>query len=299
MTDDTTPITLLDGGMGQELVARSPDEPTGLWSSKIMMDHPHLVSEIHREYFLAGADVATTNTYAVHRDRLAAHGLDHLFEDLHRQGCRLAGEARDAAGRGLVAGSLGPLGWSYSHDGAPPADRAAELYNEICAIQRDHVDVFLIETIASVEQATGALQGAIGNGKPVWLALSVDDADGANLRSGEPLTDLAPVLAKTRPDAILLNCSTPEAIEDGIAVLSGFQLPFGAYANGFTRIETYFLKADSAVDGLKARQDLTPAAYADFVDGWLDHGASIVGGCCEVGPAHIAEISNRLGRRAA
>ncbi|MEO1549192.1 MAG: homocysteine S-methyltransferase family protein [Pseudomonadota bacterium] len=292
-------ITLLDGGMGQELVARTSDPLTGLWSTKIMMDHPHLVAEVHAEYFAAGADVATANSYAIHRDRLAPHGLEDHFAQLHQQACTLACQARDAAGQGRVAGSLGPLGWSYSHDGAPEASRAAQLYDEICTLQKPYVDLFLIETIAAVEQAKGALQGALGHGKPVWLALTVDDQDGTKLRSGEPLDALAPVLAAHTPQGILLNCSTPEAIHAGLSVLRGFGIPFGAYANGFVKIESYFMEADSAVDGLQARKDLTPAAYAEYVDTWVAMGAQLVGGCCEVGPGHIAEISTRLQRRAA
>ena len=289
-------VTLLDGGMGQELVARTTDTPTGLWSTKIMMDHPHLVTEVHAEYFEAGADIATANTYAIHRDRLGPHDLEHLFEDLHRKACQLACAARDAHGAGRVAGALGPLGWSYSHEGAPEAARAAELYAEICGVQRDYVDLFLIETIASVEQAKGALQGTVGQGRPVWLALTVDDSDGTKLRSGDALADLAPVVAETAPDAILLNCSRPEAILQGLGVLGTLGVPFGAYANGIERIETYFLKADSAVEGLQARKDLGPVEYADYADGWIERGAEIVGGCCEVGPAHITEIAKRLGR---
>ena len=64
-------ITLLDGGMGQELVARSGDEPTSLWATRVMIDHPGMVRAIHEDYFEAGATVATTNTYAGHHDRLA------------------------------------------------------------------------------------------------------------------------------------------------------------------------------------------------------------------------------------
>jgi S-methylmethionine-dependent homocysteine/selenocysteine methylase len=61
-------ITLLDGGMGQELVARSGDEPTPLWATRVMMDHPGMVRAIHEDYFAAGATVATTNTYAIHHE---------------------------------------------------------------------------------------------------------------------------------------------------------------------------------------------------------------------------------------
>ena len=68
--DAMTDITLLDGGMGQELVARSGDDPTPLWATRVMLDHPGLVRDIHADYFAAGATIATTNTYAIHHDRL-------------------------------------------------------------------------------------------------------------------------------------------------------------------------------------------------------------------------------------
>jgi S-methylmethionine-dependent homocysteine/selenocysteine methylase len=71
-------------------------------------------------------------------------------------------------------------------------------------------------------------------------------------------------------------------------------LPFGAYANGFEKITQEFLGDKPTVDSLSARRDLTPAAYADHVMGWIEQGATIVGGCCEVGPAHIKEIAERL-----
>ena len=70
-------ITLLDGGMGQELVSRSGDEPTPLWATRVMIDHPGLVKAIHADYFAAGASVATTNTYNILHDRLVGVGLDH------------------------------------------------------------------------------------------------------------------------------------------------------------------------------------------------------------------------------
>ena len=69
--------------MGQELVARSGDEPTPLWATRVMLDHPGMVREIHADYFAAGATVATTNTYAIHHDRLKGFGLDPMFHALH------------------------------------------------------------------------------------------------------------------------------------------------------------------------------------------------------------------------
>lgn len=287
-------ITILDGGMGQELLARTGATPTGLWATQVMMDHPEAVLGIHADFFAAGADIATTNTYAIHRDRLVTAGCPEKFEALHRQALELAAMARDAHGAGKIAGSLGPLGWSYKAEFAPPSDTAAPLYAEIVALHDPIVDLFILETMSGVDQARGGLMGCAATDKPVWLALSVDDDDGTRLRSGEPLADVLPLVPEFGVAAILLNCSRPEAFENGLAVLAQAGIPFGAYANGFTSISDGFKEVAATVDRLEVRQNLGPDAYADFADGWADSGATIIGGCCEIGPDHIREIANRF-----
>lgn len=283
-------ITLLDGGMGQELIARSGDEPTPLWATRVMLDHPGMVREIHADYFAAGASLATTNTYAIHHDRLAGFGLDPMFHALHLRALAEAHEARAAAGRGLIAGSMGPLVASYRPDLTQPVAIAAPKYAEIARLLGPHVDVILCETMASVEMAEGAVKGAQAAGRPVWLAVSVDDHDGSTLRSGEPVADLARLVAAYPIAALLANCSVPEAMAAALAGLQGFGLPFGAYANGFTHISGNFLKDAPTVKDLTHRHDLTPEKYAGFAMAWVAMGATIVGGCCEVGPAHISHL---------
>jgi len=287
-------ITLLDGGMGQELVARSGDAPTPLWATRVMLDHPHLVRAIHDDYFAAGSTIATTNTYAIHHDRLAPFGLDDRFADLHAAAVAAARGARDAHGSGRIAGSMGPLVASYRTDVVLQVAEAAPKYAEIAALIGPHVDMILLETMASVMQADGALTGAAAGGRPVWLSVTVDDRDGTLLRSGEPLADLAPVIAAHRPAAILINCSVPEAMAAGLVEIARFGLPFGAYANGFSHISGNFLTDFATVAALTHRQDLTPDAYAAFAMEWVGLGATIVGGCCEVGPAHIAALAAAL-----
>ena len=287
-------ITLLDGGMGQELLARTGDAPTPLWATQVMLDHPDVVRAIHADYFAAGATIATTNTYAIHHDRLERFDMDHLFETLHAKAASQAAEARAAHGSGRIAGSMGPLVASYRSDVALPVAEAQPKYAEIARLLAPHVDFFLLETMASALQAEGALRGAQVGGKPVWLSVTVDDADGSRLRSGEPIADLAPLLAELQPEAVLVNCSVPEAMEAALAEVAAFGLPFGAYANGFTHISEAF-KADAPkVDVLHHRHDLTPELYASFAMGWIAQGATIVGGCCEVGPAHIAHLAGVL-----
>jgi homocysteine S-methyltransferase len=287
-------ITLLDGSIGQELVHRAGDRPTPLWSTSVMIEKPGLVRAVHGDYFTAGATIATTNTYAVHRDRLVKAGLEDRFATLIDLALAEAEAAVAAHGSGRIAAALGPLGASYRPDICPPAHEAAVPYAELVALMNDRGDLFLIETASSVEQARGALLGCRDATKPVWLSVTVMDDDGTRLRSGESVSDLAGIVSELAPDAVLVNCSRPEAIAAALDLIAPFGRPFGAYANGFTRITEAFLHDSPTVEALTARRDLGPAEYADFALGWVAQGATIVGGCCEVGPAHIAELANRL-----
>lgn len=287
-------ITLLDGSIGQEIVRRSGERATPLWSTSVMIQKPDVAGSVHADYFAAGATVATMNTYAVLRDRLRRAGIEDHFEELLETASSQAAAARDAHGSGRVAAALGPLIASYRPDICPPAEEAQSVYAELVKLLEPKADLFLIETVSSLEQARGALLGCAGTDKPVWLAASVSDEDGTLLRSGEPLAALAPLIEEFQPDAVLLNCSRPEVIGSGLKIVKAFGKPFGAYANGFTRISEGFLQDAPTVDALEQRQDLGPKAYAEFAMGWVAQGATIVGGCCEVGPDHIAELARQL-----
>ena len=287
-------ITLLDGSIGQELVKRAGKAPTPLWSTTVMIDQPEILRDVHAEYFNVGASVATTNTYPVLHDRLVRAGLQDQIETLWAQAVKSAQSARNAHGSGRIAGSIGPLIASYRPAISPSAAGAEGLNRDVVDALAPHVDLLLIETMSSVDQADGALRAAMKSGRPVWIAVSVEDFDGSKLRSGENLADLAPVLNRHDTDAILINCSRPEAVSTAVDIVAQFGRPFGAYANGFTKIAQGFLKDAPTVDALQERSDLSPAAYADFAMGWIDQGATIVGGCCEVGPDHIAELAARI-----
>ena len=264
-----------------------------------MIDHPEIVCEVHDDYFRAGAEIATTNTYSVLHDRLIPAGLDHRFRELHVLACRLAVSARDAYGSGLVAGSLGPIGWSYLPELAPPWSVAAEIYEEIVRLHDPIVDLFLIETMSSVDQARGALAATAISGKPAWLAVTVDDDDGSRLRSGEAITGILDLVEEFSPKALLVNCSKPEATTTAIGELAPRleSTRLGAYANGFAGIADAFKTTQGTADQLDVRTDLGPRRYADFASEWIALGAGIVGGCCEIGPAHIRVLADRFGIR--
>jgi S-methylmethionine-dependent homocysteine/selenocysteine methylase len=286
-------MIILDGGMGQELVKRA-GKATDLWSVQALLDTPEMVRQVHDEYFAAGAEIATTNTYSILPDRLVTKGLGEQLLPMTRSACEMAVTARDAHGSGQVAGSLGPQGFSYQPDKSPPADQAAEVYADMARLHTDYVDFHLLETMSSIDQARGGLMGAGVTGKPVWVSLSVDDSDGTKLRSGEALAEAVTMLKDYNPAVVLINCSLPEAVSQGLPVLAGHGFNLGAYANGFTGIHSDFNSIDATVDLLKARTDLGPVEYLSFAKSWAKGGASIIGGCCEVGPDHIAALSKHF-----
>lgn len=289
-----TQVVLLDGGMGQELIRRAGEPPTPLWATRVMLDHPGMVQAIHADYFAAGATVATANTYAIHRDRFARFGLEPRFAEFHALALAEAAAARAAHGRGRIAGSLGPLVASYRPETLPPHATATALYAEVAGILAPHCDLLIGETVASLAHARALIQGAraAAPALPLWLSVTVEDRDGTRLRSGEPVAALAEFVPQV--DAILANCSAPEAMDQAVPILARLGKPCGAYANGFQRITDDFLKDGATVDALSARPELTPDRYADFALGWVGMGATIVGGCCETGPAHIATLARRL-----
>lgn len=292
MTDKT--IMLLDGGMGQELLKRSGHKPTAMWSAQVMMDQPDIVRDLHSDFIKAGARAITLNTYSVTPERLARDADESFFPRLQKAAISAAFEARDQAGiDGVrIAGCLPPLVASYRPEQAPAFDVMLATYKKIVDAQASDVDFFMCETMSSIVEARASLQAASESGLPVWVALSVADDGSGLLRNGDELTDAVAQLENMGADAILLNCSKPESINTAWSGLRSGSGRIGAYANGFTSIAA--LEPGGTVDSLSARHDLGPESYADFAMDWVQNGAAIVGGCCEVGPEHIAQINLRL-----
>lgn len=288
-------VTLLDGGMGQELVRRSGKDPSPLWSAQVMLDTPEIVEQLHVDFIKAGASVITLNAYSATPERLEAHSQVELFEPLQQAACKVAKSAIEKAGvPGVqIAGCLPPLVASYHPELTPDKQIAIDTYTKIAEVQNDTVDFFMCETMASVAEAEYALQGASVFGKPVWLALTLDDKNPNCLRGGEPWQEAVLRVQERGAAAVLLNCSRPETIDEVWTDFSkACEVPFGAYANGFTSVTD--LKPGGTVDSLETRNDLGPDAYAAFVMRWVGKGATLIGGCCEVGPAHIACLAGKL-----
>jgi len=298
----TPPLTLLDGGMGQELVRRHRERhgraPTPLWSTEVLANAPRDVVDLHADYIGAGADVITMATYTVTPQRLERDGLAGQFETLQRVGARCALDAREASGRAEVriAACLPPLVASYRADVQPEPSIARRTYRSIVACQREASDLMLCETMSSLQEARIAAEAALSSDLPVWVALTIrDDAPSGTvptLRGGNSLQGAIEALESLGVHAVLLNCSTPEAIDAALPVLAGTRLPFGVYANAFRSVID--LEPGGTVERLRRRDDLGPEGYARAALRWREAGASIIGGCCETTPAHVAALLERL-----
>ena len=289
---------LLDGGMGRELRYRGVDVLTSIWSANGLISAPDIVRQIHQDYISAGADIITTNTYGIIRSNLAKEGLEDRFEALNVVACTLAGQARQNSGTSvLIAGSLPPLAGSYRPDLVGRVEDIGSLYREQADLLAPHVDLFVCETMSSAAEGRAAAAAACQTDKPVWVAWTLHEDRSGKLRSGETIREAVEVLSDLPVSGFLANCCAPESITRALPqLLETGAAYFGGYANTFEPIpEDWELDGDKQTDGfLDLRSDLDPASYAEYVIGWLQAGATVVGGCCGTGPAHIAKIKELL-----
>ncbi len=293
-------VIVLDGGMGKHLERSGAPFRQPEWSALALLEDPASVRRAHGDFIEAGADVIIANTYAV----VPFHLGDHRFTDRGRElaelSGRLAREAADAAlpGRHVrVAGSLPPLFGSYEPERFRPAE-APPIYDMLVEAQSPYVDLWIGETVSSIaesEAIIAAVDRHDAEGE-LWMSFTVPDdppGDVVRLRSGETVAE-AVAAVEHRVDAILFNCSPPEAIGVALGHLrealadNPRDICVGAYANAFEPKGDGYA-ANEVVLG--RRDDLTPAQYHDICAGWVAAGATILGGCCQMFPEHIAALT--------
>ena len=292
---DNNNITLLDGGMGQELIHRSSFKPDSLWSTRVLLDEYDLVVNLHKDFIKAGADGITINSYGITPHRLKRHNLDNMFVTLQQKSVAAAKQAIDemsSTKKIQIYGCLPPLIGSYYRTVGINRTEAVEIYKKMIQIQERGVDAFICETVTSIEEAQILIEATSETSKKVILSFTVDEVDGTILRSGESLELALNEFDNSKVDAFLINCSPPESIIMSLEILKKFSKPFGTQPNGF---ETCLpLTPGENVSVLKKRNDFNQEKFVNFVLECINEGASIVGGCCEVSPEYISAINNKI-----
>ena len=293
-------MVILDGGMGRELQRCGAPFRQPEWSALALSEAPEVVVAVHAAFIEAGAQVITSNSYAVvpfhiGEERFASEGLE-----LASIAGRLARKAADASARPVkVAGSLPPLFGSYRPDLFQP-ERVTEVLTPLLQGLGAHVDLWLAETQSSLAEVQAIHAHLPSDGKPFWVSFTLQDeeTDGVpRLRSGEPVADAIEAVAGMGVAAVLFNCSQPEVIGAAVDVARsitgrlGADIAIGVYANAFPPQP----KEATANDGLdELREDLDPLGYLEWAKDWQQRGASMIGGCCGIGPQHIAELKRSL-----
>jgi len=266
------------------------------------------VRQVHAEFIEAGADVVTTNSYALVPFHIGEERFQKDGASLIALSGRLAREAADASGRKvLVAGSLPPIFGSYEPQNFD-ATRVQGYLKVLVDNLDPSVDVWLGETLSLIAEGEAVRQAVAATDKPFWISFTLNDDAAAvaggepALRSGETVKAAAEWAAQSGAAALLFNCSKPEimkaAVETASAVFAdkGVSLEIGVYANAFEGEQ-----GDSAAnEGLHGtRTDLTDDVYSRFACSWADAGATMIGGCCGIGAAHIHTVATALRRNAA
>ncbi len=277
---------LLDGGLATELEARGHDLSDRLWSARLLADAPREIVAVHAAYFRAGATIATTASYQASFEGFAARGLDRRETDLLlRRSVELAKAARDEAGAVglLVAASVGPYGAALA-DGSEYRGRYGLSVGALARWHRPRLetladagaDVLACETVPDVDEAEALVDVVRSVGMPAWLSYTID---GARTRAGQPLTEAFAVAAGVDEIvAVGVNCCAPDDVLPAIASASKIGKPVIVYPNSGERWD--------------GRAWVGPRTFAtELAAQWVSAGARIVGGCCRVGPADIAELA--------
>ena len=288
---DTVLIT--DGGLATELEARGHDLSDDLWSARLLVDAPDEIVAVHCAFFRAGASIATTASYQASFDGFAERGIGR--DDaarLLRRSVELAKAARDeVGGQRWVAASIGPYGAALANGeeyvgryGLSVAQLADWHRPRMEILADSGADVLALETVPDVDEAE-ALVGLVHDlGVPAWLSYTIS---GTTTRAGQPLAD-AFAVAVDVPEivAVGVNCSAPDDVEHAVRVARETTgKPVIVYPNSGERW-----------DGERRTWVGTSGWSADLAPRWVAEGARIVGGCCRVRPADIAEIAANVGQ---
>jgi S-methylmethionine-dependent homocysteine/selenocysteine methylase len=287
-------VVVMDGGSGTELQAMGVPMDRAAWSGVANLTHPETVRELHANYLAAGAEILITNTFAAGPGALEAAGCGGRFEEANRNAVAAAAAARAEAARDavVIAGSMSRMAaGGLSAAGETDAAFAAEgvlldaYRRQAEVLTGAGVDALVLEMMGAREHALPAVVAAAETGLPVWLGISVAEAGSGRAETidGEDVAGLLRSLPLDAIDAVFVMHTdigpVPGSLDAIRAVWDGV---LGAYPH-----------VGDWTPPVWVFHDIAPLAFADEASEWVSHGATIVGGCCGIGPSHIAAVSDR------
>ncbi len=287
---------LIDGATGSECLRRGAARLPNGWSGGAILNNPEIVLDIHTDYLALGAEMIASNTFATGRNVLEDAGVADDFELCNRRAVELAIEARTRAGADHVLVAGGISNWSFSGD-RPSLETLRQNTIEQATIMRDAgVDLLSLEMMVDLPRLSTTLDAVSSVGLPIWVGFTIGPEQGqpaeelptpVPLREGGLLAD-AIELAITHElvDVLCIMHSDVRLTERGVtAIRERWDGPIGAYAH-----------AAQELDGQLTFEDvISPEDYAAYTPAWFDAGATIIGGCCGIGPRHMKAVASNMG----
>ena len=288
---------ILDGGTGTDIQRRGAPMSGETWCADANLTHPDTVQAVHEDYIAAGADIIIANTFAT--SALLFNNLkrdDDLLE-IDRAAVKIAKNAVAAKKKQVaVAGSISTMRPMVSGsdrnnlDLSWPEAEARRLFRQKAHnMAKTGVDLIMMELMRDCDYALWATEAAMETGLPVWVGVSAERRDdGALVGFGRPeflFEDVAKTLAATKPDVISVMHTSANYTADAIDVVKRYwDGPLGTYPES-----GYFKSPDWVFVDVISPEELVKHSRA-----WKTKGVMLFGGCCGIGPDHIAALSKEF-----
>ena len=289
---------ILDGGMGQELLARGMEPNGTLWSANAVLNERYhqLLLDTHLDFIKAGAEVIVTATFTTRRLRLRDNNIEDKFQYLNKKAGEIAQKAKDLYPHVLVAGGIPPQYLTYEEDTRPDNEIKKNFFEQ-AELLNPYIDFFYFDVLSSVKEFKLAIEAIKTFNKPYLIGAHI--SEGVLLPSGEKISDIVNKIKHTNLLGLILSCVSPENYEANLDEIKTLNVPFGFKLNAFITTNpkagytnSYNMsKSGNPNEFLGQRKDLTPQKMSSYVQKFKDAGATILGGCCETRPAHIKEMA--------
>jgi len=281
-------IEIIDGAMGSEFIKRGLQLPPHIWSAQLNLEKSELVKALHEEYINAGANYITTNTFRTTPRAYKKLGLSNKESEILANASlinaiKIAKEA--AFGKVKVLGSIAPLEDCYTPELFPGTKYAQKEFSQIAKwFYEKNIDIFLLETMNSIDEAQCCLEVINKYNIPAWISFVL--LDNNHILSGEKLEDAINMASSFNVDCFLINCNPLDKTKDALKVIANnWRKKWGIYPNlGI---------GEPSADG-NIQKIYSDKEFIDLIKKALSLNASVIGGCCGSNPEHIKLIKNNI-----
>ena len=296
-----TKTRILDGGMGQELLAKGLKAKGSLWSATALIEKKYhqLVVDAHLDFIKSGADVIVTNNFSARRTRMIQNKVEEHFNYANEKAGELALKAKEISKKNvLIAGSLPGQNDTYVLDQRDKKIIEKGFHDQAKLI-KPFVDFFYLDVLCGTRECELALNVVEKMNLPVLVGLHVKK--NGKLPSNENISEVVEKCKNKNWLGIILACVSPEIIEKTIDEVKQLDIPFGYKANLWKTeepvpVHKFASPSDEiGTDPAKVmgtREDYTDVMFLEFSKKMISKGATILGGCCETKPSHINKISS-------